>query len=55
MNYSCEYKYNASKDKYVCTIFSVLINLDVNLRPNGFHKPMVFTIIVFMNTQENIL
>ena len=46
---------NRIKEKYVCTIFAVLISLYVNLRLNGFHKLTVFTIIVFMNTQENML
>ena len=42
----CECTYNVSKEKYVCKIFAVLISLYVNSRLNGFHKLMVFTIIV---------
>ena len=34
---------NVSKEKYVCTIFAVLITLYINSRLNGFHKLMVFT------------
>ena len=44
-----------SKENYVCKIFAVLISLYVNSGLNGFHELMVFTIIVFMNTRENIL
>ena len=51
---TCECKDNVRKEKYVCTIFTVLINLYVNSRLNGFHNLMVFTIIVFLNTQVNI-
>ena len=50
----CECTDNLIKWKYVCTIFSVLISLYVNSRLNGFHELMVFTIIVFHNTRENI-
>ena len=52
---SCECTDNVSKQKYVCTILAVLISLYVNSRLNGFHEQMVFTIIVFMNTRENIV
>ena len=48
----CECTDNVSKEKYVCTIFAVLISLYLNSQLNGFHELMVFTIIVFMNTQE---
>ena len=51
----CECTDNASKEKYACTIFSVLITLYVNSQLNGFHKIIVFTTIVFMNTRGNIL
>ena len=51
----CECTDNAIKEKYGCTIFAVLITLYVNLQLNDFHKLMVFTIIVFMNTRENVL
>ena len=34
---------NLSKEKYVCTIFAVLISVYVNSRLNGFHELMVFT------------
>ena len=40
-----------SKEKYVCTIFAVLISLYVNEQLNNFHELMVFTMIVFMNTR----
>ena len=46
---------NVSKEKYVCTIFAVLITFHVNSRLIDFYELIVFTIIVFMNTQENIL
>ena len=45
---------NVRKEKYVCKIFAVLINLYVNSRINGFQDLVVFTIIVFLNTRENI-
>ena len=45
---------NMRKEKYVCTIFSVLITFYVNSRLNGFHGLIFFTIIVFLNTRENI-
>ena len=48
----CECTDNVSKDKYVYKLFLVLISLYVNSQRNGFHELMVFTIIVFMNTQE---
>ena len=48
----CECTDNVRKEKYVCTIFAVLIILYVNSRLNGFHNLMVFTIIVFLNTRE---
>ena len=51
--YECTY--NMSKEKYACTKFEVLITFYVNSRLDGFYKLMVFTIVVFMNTQENIL
>ena len=51
---SCECTYNVSKEKYVCTIFAVLISLYVTSQLNGFHELMVFTFILFMNTRENI-
>ena len=51
----CECTYNVIKDKYVCTIFELLITLYVNSGLNCFHGLMVFTIIVLMNTQEIIL
>ena len=51
----CKCTDNVSKEKYVCTLTAVQIHLHVNSQPNGFHKPMVFMIIVFMNTQKNIL
>ena len=50
----CECTDNVSKENYVCTIFSVLISLHVDSRLNGFQELMVFRIIVFMNTRENI-
>ena len=46
---------NVSKEKCLCTIFSVPITLYVNSRLNGFHKLMVLTTIVFMNTREKSL
>ena len=49
-----EYTDNVRKEKYICTIFTVLINLYVNSRHNDFHNLMIITIIVFQNTQENI-
>ena len=52
--YGCECIDNVSKENYVFTIFAVLITLYVNSRLDGSHKLMVFTIIVFMNTRENI-
>ena len=51
---ACECTEIFSKEKYVCTIFAVLITLYVNSRLNGFHELMVFTIIVFMNKQEKV-
>ena len=53
-NNPCECTYNVSKDNYICKIFAVLITLYVNSLINGFHDLIVFTIIVFHNTQENI-
>ena len=50
----CECTDNVMKDKYVCTIFAVLITLYVNSGLNGFHYLMVFTIIVFLNTRDKI-
>ena len=50
----CECIDNVSKYNYVCTIFAVLIMVYVNSRLNGFHELMVFTIIVFLNTQGKI-
>ena len=50
----CECTYNVRKGKYACTIFSVLITLYVNSQLNDFHDLMFFTIIVFLNTRENI-
>ena len=44
---------NVRKEKYVCTIFAVLISFYVNSRLNGFHDLMLFTIIIVLNTQEN--
>ena len=41
-------------EKYICTIFAVLITLYVNSQLNGFHDLMVFTIIEFQNTRENV-
>ena len=46
----CECTYNVRKERYVCTIFSVLITLYVDLRLHGFRDLMVFTIIIFLNT-----
>ena len=43
---------NVSKEKYVCTIFTLPITFYVNSRLNGFHDLIVFTIIVFQNTRE---
>ena len=43
---------NESKEKYVCTIFTVIIILYIYSWPNSFHNIMVFTIIVLLNTQE---
>ena len=51
----CDCTYNMRKEKYVCTIFAVLISLYANSQLNFFHELMVFTIIVFMNAQENII
>ena len=51
----CECIENVRKEKYVCTIFALLITLYVNSRLNGFHELVALTIIVFMNTQENVL
>ena len=48
-----ECKDNVSKKKCLCTIFSVPITLYVNSQLNGFHKLMVFTIIVSMNTGKH--
>ena len=48
----CECTENVSKEKYVCTIFSVLISLYVDSQLNDFHELMVFTNIVFINTRE---
>ena len=48
-----ECKDNVRKEKYICTIFSVLITLYMNSRLCSFHDLMVFMIIVFLNTQEN--
>ena len=48
----CECTENERIEKYVCTIFAVLITLYVNSRLNGFQDLMVFTIIVFQNTGE---
>ena len=48
----CECTKNVRKEKYVCTMFTVLINLNVNSRLNGFHNLMVFIIIVFQNTRK---
>ena len=47
----CECTDNVSKEKYVCTIFAVLISFYVNSQLDGFHELIVFTIVVFMNTQ----
>ena len=49
----CECTDNLGKDKYVCTIFTILITLYVNSQLNGFHDLTVFTIILFHNTPEN--
>ena len=49
----CECTDNVSKENYLCAIFAVLITLYVNSRLNGFHKLMIFTIIVFLNIQKN--
>ena len=38
---TCECTYNVRKEKYVCTIFAVLIHLYVNSLINGFHNLMV--------------
>ena len=51
----CECTDNARKDKYVCTIFSVLITLCVNSQLNYFHYLIVFKIILFLNTQGILL
>ena len=48
----CECTENVRKEKYVCKIFAVLINLYVNSRINGFQDLVVFTIIVFLNTRK---
>ena len=48
----CECTENERIEKYVCTIFAVLINLYVNSQLNGFQDLMVFTIIVFLNTRK---
>ena len=50
----CECTDNMSKEKSVCTIYAVLISLYVNSRLNGFHKLIIFMIIVLMNAQGNI-
>ena len=50
----CECTENVRKEKYAYKIFTVLIILHVYSRPNGFHNLMVFTIIVFLNTQEKV-
>ena len=51
----CECTYNVRKEKYFCIMFAVQITLYVSTRLNGFYELIVFTIIVFMNTQEKIL
>ena len=43
---------NAGKEKYVYTIFAVVITLYVNSRLIGFSDLMVLTTTVFMNTRE---
>ena len=48
----CECTDNERKDKYLCTIFAVLITLYMNSRLHSFRNLMVFEIIVFLNTQE---
>ena len=50
----CECTDNFMKEKYVCTIFLVVITFYVNSRLNGFHGLMVFKIIIFQNTRETI-
>ena len=50
----CECTEILRKDNYLCTIFTALIVLHVYSRLNGFHNLMVFTVIVFQNTWENI-
>ena len=50
----CECTDNVSKENYLCAIFAVLITLYVNSRLNGFHKLIIFMIIVLMNAQGNI-
>ena len=45
---------NVRKEKYLCEILTVPITLYVNSWLNGFHDRMVFTIIIFQNTQENM-
>ena len=51
----CECTDNVNKEKYVCNIFAVLINLYMNSQLNGFHELMVFTIIILMNNWEIVL
>ena len=48
----CECTENVRKEKYVCTVFTVIINLNLYSRLKGFHDLMVFTIIVFQKTWE---
>ena len=50
----CECRDNVKKEKYVCAIFTVIINLHVYTPLSVFHNIMVFTIIIFQNTQKNI-
>ena len=46
----CECTKNVRKEKYVCTIFTVVINFHVNSRLSGFHDLMIFTMIVSKST-----
>ena len=50
----CEFAENVRKEKYVCTIFSVLITLYVKSWLKGFYDLMFSPIIVFLDIRENI-
>ena len=51
---TCECTNNVRKEKYVNTIFVVLITLYVNSGLNVFHDLMVFMIIVLLNRWKKI-